>query len=204
MCSNVTAGQTYDYIIVGSGAGGVPLADRLTAAGHTVLLIEKGPPSTGIWGGALKPDWLNQTSLTRFDVPGLANEIWHNPTGVVCTDVDQMAGCVLGGGTAVNSGLWWKPHPLDWDYLWPEGWKSQDLAGATNRVFERIPGTTVPSTDGKLYLQQGFDVLTSGLDASGWKSITPNDHPDQKNRMSLGLFKFYICISSTVMRLSWL
>lgn len=24
-----------------------------------------------------------------------------------CTDIDQMAGCVLGGGTAVNSGLWW-------------------------------------------------------------------------------------------------
>ncbi|RWA05321.1 hypothetical protein EKO27_g9788 [Xylaria grammica] len=173
--------QTYDYIIVGSGAGGIPLADRLTAAGHTVLLIEKGPPSTGHWGGIMKPTWLNETSLTRFDVPGLANEIWHNPTGVICTDVDQMAGCVLGGGVAVNSGLWWRPHPDDWDYLWPEGWKSQDLAASTDRVFERIPGTTVPSTDGKLYLQQGFEMLTGGLDASGWKPIVPNDHPDQKN-----------------------
>ncbi|KAI0394499.1 cellobiose dehydrogenase [Xylariaceae sp. FL0594] len=182
VCSNVTADQTYDYIIVGSGAGGIPLADRLTESGHTVLLLEKGPPSTGLWGGVLKPAWLNETSLTRFDVPGLANEIWHNPTGVVCTDVDQMAGCVLGGGTAVNSGLWWRPHPLDWDYLWPEGWKSKDLQAATDRVFERIPGTTVPSTDGKLYLQQGFDVLASGLDASGWKYITPNEHPEEKNR----------------------
>ena len=44
----------YDYIIVGSGAGGIPIADRLTAAGHTVLLIEKGPPSTGLWGGTSK------------------------------------------------------------------------------------------------------------------------------------------------------
>ncbi|KAI8948354.1 cellobiose dehydrogenase [Xylaria longipes] len=181
VCSNVTSEQTFDYIIVGSGAGGIPLADRLTAAGHTVLLIEKGPPSTGLWGGVMKPAWLNETSLTRFDVPGLANEIWHDPTGVICTDVDQMAGCVLGGGVAVNSGLWWRPHPADWDYLWPEGWKSQDLAAATGRVFERIPGTTTPSTDGKLYLQQGFEMLTSGLDASGWKSIVPNDHPDQKN-----------------------
>ncbi|KAI1421789.1 cellobiose dehydrogenase [Xylaria sp. FL1777] len=181
VCSNVTSNQVYDYIIVGSGAGGIPLADRLTAAGHTVLLIEKGPPSTGLWGGIMKPAWLNGTSLTRFDVPGLANEIWHNPTGVICTDVDQMAGCVLGGGVAVNSGLWWKPHPDDWDYLWPQGWKSQDLAAPTDRVFERIPGTTIPSTDGKLYLQQGFSMLTSGLNASGWKSIVPNDHPDQKN-----------------------
>ncbi|KAI0162316.1 cellobiose dehydrogenase [Xylariaceae sp. FL1272] len=181
VCANISTTDTYDYIIVGSGAGGIPLADRLSAAGHTVLLIEKGPPSTALWGGIMKPTWLNNQSLTRFDVPGLANEIWADPTGIVCTDVDQMAGCVLGGGTAVNSGLWWRPHPDDWDYLWPAGWKSTDLADATDRVFKQIPGTTVPSMDGKLYLQQGFEMLTSGLNASGWKFIVPNDHPDEKN-----------------------
>ncbi|KAI1343501.1 putative cellobiose dehydrogenase [Xylariaceae sp. FL0016] len=181
ICSNTTSAQTWDYIIVGSGAGGIPLADRLTEAGHTVLLLEKGPPSTGRWNGTMKPQWLNGTSLTRFDVPGLANEIWHDPAGIVCTDVDQMAGCVLGGGTAVNSGLWWKPHPMDWDYLWPEGWRSGDVAAATTRVFEKIPGTTVPSMDGKLYLQQGFEMLTRGLNASGWTFVVPNDHPDMKN-----------------------
>ncbi len=26
---------------------------------------------------------------------------------MACSDTDQMAGCVLGGGTAVNAGLWW-------------------------------------------------------------------------------------------------
>ncbi|KAI1506028.1 cellobiose dehydrogenase [Biscogniauxia marginata] len=181
VCSNFTSDQTWDYIIVGSGAGGIPVADRLSEAGHTVLLLEKGPPSTNQWGGTMKPDWLNTSALTRFDVPGLANQIWHDPTGVICTDVDQMAGCVLGGGTAVNSGLWWKPHPADWDYTWPEGWKSGDVAPALERLFERIPGTTTPSTDGKLYLQQGFETLTSGLRASGWEFIVPNDHPDQKN-----------------------
>jgi choline dehydrogenase len=33
---------TYEYIIVGSGAGGGPLASRLARAGHRVLLIEAG------------------------------------------------------------------------------------------------------------------------------------------------------------------
>jgi choline dehydrogenase len=33
---------TYEYIVVGSGAGGGPLASRLAEAGHTVLLIEAG------------------------------------------------------------------------------------------------------------------------------------------------------------------
>jgi len=56
----------------------------------------------------MKPEWLVGTNLTRFDVPGLCNQIWVDSAGIACTDTDQMAGCVLGGGTAVNAGLWWK------------------------------------------------------------------------------------------------
>lgn len=52
-----------------------------------------------------------------------------------------MAGCILGGGTAVNAGLWWKPNPSDWDVNFPAGWKSKDMDAATKRVFSRIPGT---------------------------------------------------------------
>lgn len=130
----------------------------------------------------MKPNWLKDTSLTRFDVPGLCNQIWADPTGAVCTDVDQMAGCMLGGGTAVNAGLWWKPHPADWDTNFPEGWRNKDLAAATERVFSRIPGTTTPSMDGKRYLSQGFDMLGGSLKAAGWESLIPNDHPGKKNR----------------------
>ncbi|OAA59901.1 cellobiose dehydrogenase [Niveomyces insectorum RCEF 264] len=180
-CSAVPANRTFDYIIIGSGAGGIPMADRLSEAGHSVLLIEKGPVSSGRWGGTMKPNWLNGTNLTRFDVPGLCNQIWHDSIGVACTDVDQMAGCVLGGGTAVNSGLWWKPNPRDWDTNFPDGWTFAEMANATERVFSRIPGTTHPSMDGKLYMQQGFEMLGGGLKAAGWKEIVPNDHPDEKN-----------------------
>jgi cellobiose dehydrogenase (acceptor) len=172
---------TYDYIVVGAGAGGIPVADKLSQAGHKVLLIEKGPPSTGRWNGTMKPGWLDSTDLTRFDVPGLCNQIWVDSAGIACTDTDQMAGCVLGGGTAVNAGLWWKPNHKDWDENFPSGWKSTDLADATKRVFERIPGTWHPSEDGKLYRQEGFEVLSSGLAESGWKSVVPNDEPNAKN-----------------------
>ncbi|KAI2464125.1 carbohydrate-binding module family 1 protein [Annulohypoxylon bovei var. microspora] len=172
---------TYDYIVVGAGAGGIPIADKLSETGNSVLLIEKGPPSSGRWGGSLKPEWLDGTNLTRFDVPGLCNEIWVDSTGIACTDTDQMAGCVLGGGTAVNAGLWWKPYSLDWDYNFPEGWQSADMAAATSRVFSRIPGTDHPSMDGELYYQQGFEVLGGGLKSAGWAEITANDLPDEKN-----------------------
>jgi choline dehydrogenase-like flavoprotein len=35
--------EQYDAIIIGSGAGGAPVAHRLVAAGKSVLLLEKGP-----------------------------------------------------------------------------------------------------------------------------------------------------------------
>ncbi|RGP81314.1 cellobiose dehydrogenase [Fusarium longipes] len=174
--------ETYDYVVVGGGAGGLPIADRLSEAGKKVLLIEKGPPSTGRWGGTRKPDWLGSTDLTRFDVPGLCNEIWADSAGIACPDTDQMAGCVLGGGTAINAGLWWRPNPADWDFNFPDGWKAKDMSKFEERVFSRIPGTSVPSMDGKLYLDQGFKVVAGALSKAGWKEVTANKEPAAKNR----------------------
>jgi cellobiose dehydrogenase (acceptor) len=91
-CTTVSSEQTYDYVVIGSGAGGIPVADRLSEAGHSVLLVEKGPLSSGRWNGTMKPAWLEGTNLTRFDVPGLFNQIWADPTGVACDDLDVMAG----------------------------------------------------------------------------------------------------------------
>lgn len=178
----VPTATSYDYIVVGGGAGGIPMADRLSEAGHSVLMIEKGPPSTGQWGGDKKPEWLSDTELTRFDVPGLINQIWVDSEGISCTDTDQMAGCVLGGGTSINSGLWWRPSDADWDYNFPEGWKAEDMAGPAEKVFARIPGTVVPSTDDKRYLPQALDLISGGLKDGGWESINALDSPNAKNR----------------------
>lgn len=38
--------STYDYIVVGSGPGGAPLAVNLAKAGHSVLLLEAGDDQT--------------------------------------------------------------------------------------------------------------------------------------------------------------
>lgn len=37
-----TTSLNYEYVVVGSGAGGGPLACRLARAGHSVLLLEAG------------------------------------------------------------------------------------------------------------------------------------------------------------------
>ncbi|KFH42728.1 Cellobiose dehydrogenase-like protein [Hapsidospora chrysogenum ATCC 11550] len=176
----VPTGTTYDYIVVGGGAAGIPLADRLSEAGNSVLLIEKGPVSTGQWGGEWKPEWLEGTDLTRFDVPGLCNQIWVDSAGIACRDTDQMAGCLLGGGTAINAGLWWRPKAEDWDYNFPSGWKSKDMAGPAERVFERIPGTLNPSQDGTLYRDEAWNVLSSALSNAGWTEVNGIEQPDEK------------------------
>ncbi|TVY55538.1 Cellobiose dehydrogenase [Lachnellula cervina] len=183
--SAVPTGVTYDYVVIGGGAGGIPIADKLSEAGKSVLLIEKGVASSARWGGTLRPEsgWLDGYNLTWFDVPGECNRIWNGGSdGVACTDTDQMAGCILGGGTAVNAGLWWKPNPADWDVNFPTGWKSSDMSAATQRVFSRLPGTDHPSMDGQLYLQSGFNTIRTGLANANWTSVTANDVPSQKNR----------------------
>lgn len=178
----VPTDTSYDYIVVGGGAGGIPIADRLSEAGHSVLLIEKGPVSTAEWGGEWRPDWLHGIGLTRFDVPGLCNEIWVDSAGIACRDTDQMAGCLLGGGTAINAALWWRPKAEDWDYNFPEGWKSTDMEAPAERVFDRIPGTLAPSTDGELYLDQAYTVLSGALGGAGWTEVNPFEQPDEKHK----------------------
>ncbi|CZT21382.1 related to cellobiose dehydrogenase [Ramularia collo-cygni] len=179
--NRVISNTTFDYIVVGAGAGGIPLADKLSESGASVLLIEKGPPSSGRWGGTMKPEWLVGTNLTRFDINALNNEVWRDSEGIACSDVATMAGCVLGGGTAVNAGLWWKPNPEDFDYNFPEGWKAADMEGAIDRTFSRIPFTQTPSMDGRIYQGQGYDIIGGALAASGWKNVTAGDEPAEKN-----------------------
>jgi cellobiose dehydrogenase (acceptor) len=181
-CSSAPT-ESYDYIVIGGGAAGIPVADKLSESGKSVILLEKGPPSLARFGGTMGPTWVTSNNLSRFDVPGLCNQIWVDSAGVACTDIDQMAGCVLGGGAAVNAALWWKPVDVDFDYNFPSGWKSSDVKGAIDRVFKRIPGTDTPSVDGKRYKQEGFDVLSGALGADGWKSVVANNQQNEKNRV---------------------
>lgn len=194
--SNYPAGPanaTYDYIVVGGGAGGSVAADRLSEAGHSVLLIERGPPSSGrgiasIETGSLpkpnwRPTWLNNTNLTRFDVPGLAQYWWTDMKDIVCADqADNPAACVLGGSAAVNSALWWRPNALDFDENpYPEGWTSTDMQAAVDRAFSRMPATDRPSPDGILYSPYGYNVVSAALAMAGWKNVTANAEPNEKN-----------------------
>lgn len=47
----------------------------------------------------------------------------------------------------------------------------------------RLPSTDAPSTDGKRYLEQSFDVASTLLKGQGYGQLTINDHPNQKDHV---------------------
>ncbi|KAF7303779.1 Cellobiose dehydrogenase [Mycena indigotica] len=173
-----------DYIIVGSGPGGIIAADRISQAGKSVLLLERGGPSTGETGGTYQANWTKGTNLTKFDVPGLfesmftdANDFWW------CKDITVFAGCLVGGGTSVNGALYWLPS--DNDFALSAGWPSQwtNHQQYTSMLKARLPPTDAPSTDGKRYLEQVSTVVANMLIPQGYRNVTINDSPNAKDHV---------------------
>lgn len=162
------------------------MATRLAEANLTTLLLEAGGPSYGLTGGAaipeLRPPWLVSTNLSRVDVPGLYKSIFGDPAGLICDSslINAYGGCTIGGGSAINAGLFFEPPDRDWDRDYPPGWQARDMRGATERVRARVPATDTPSMDGEHYLQSGYVAarrwLVGGL---GFREVRLNAAKDE-------------------------
>ncbi|KAJ8115372.1 hypothetical protein OPT61_g2965 [Boeremia exigua] len=157
---------TYDYIVAGAGAAGIIAAQRIAESGASVLLIERGGPSYGFTGYDKNLPWNDTVSM--YDVPGYGYYLSDVGTPAYCDDTADMAGCLLGGGTTVNAMMFVKPQDRDWDDKWPTGWKSSDVAAAADRFYERNPGQTYGSEDGKRYDDESYEVLSKFFSAQGW------------------------------------
>ncbi|QRV90448.1 GMC oxidoreductase [Ceratobasidium sp. AG-Ba] len=96
-------------------------------------------------------------------------------------DITTFAGCVVGGGTAINGLLYWYPPDIEYSTTngWPTGWQS--IGAYVNKLKARLPATETPSSDGKLYLIQVYDVVKSLLDKQGYSQYVINDSPNTKD-----------------------
>ncbi|CAE6505183.1 unnamed protein product [Rhizoctonia solani] len=180
----VVTATPYDYIVVGAGASGIIVADRLSEAGKNVLLIERGGPSTAETGGTEVPSWPSKTSLTKFDIPGLFESMFSGSLPYWwCDDVQPFAGCIVGGGAAINGLLYWYPTDAEWATSngWPSGWQTPNTA--LDKVKTRLPATDTPSTDGKRYLTQVYDVVKSILDKQNYSATTINNNVNAKDHV---------------------
>ncbi|GKT94766.1 LOW QUALITY PROTEIN: cellobiose dehydrogenase [Colletotrichum tofieldiae] len=160
----IVSNTTYDVIVVGGGPAGIIAAERLAEKGASVLLIERGPANTVPLGSDMALPW-NDT-LTPYDIPALGSSM----TSLSGTSLVQ-----LYQRTQFHS-----PPEHDWQ-RWPAGWNWKDVSEAASRLYERNPGTTEPSDDGKYYDDLTYRVLSGLLSAKGWSEVDSIESPNKKD-----------------------
>ena len=126
MSKNAAPLDEADYVIVGTGAGGATAARVLTEAGLSVVLIEEGPS-------------IHTTERPRalLDAMRLSFRDFGTTTTSGSRPFPILQGRMVGGSTAINSGILWR-MPEDVRVDWSENYGLSELVEerALERAFE--------------------------------------------------------------------
>ena len=147
-----------DVLIIGSGAGGATTASVLAEAGLDVLVVEEG-------------DWVEQGAVVPFSLDQMDRQ--YRAGGVTVAlglpSIAYSEGCCAGGGTEVNSGLYFRP-PGDVLQRWREQFRIDDfdpdeLLAIADEVERDISVGPVPGA-----YSEPSEVLRRGANVLGWRS----------------------------------
>ncbi|MBP6020671.1 MAG: GMC family oxidoreductase N-terminal domain-containing protein [Burkholderiaceae bacterium] len=127
-----------DYIVVGAGSAGAPLATRLSQQGHRVLLLEAGP--------SLEHDFWVKVPIGIARIVGNAKYVWPFYTEPQHTLAGQRVywprGRLPGGSSSVNGALFVRGDPTEFDFWSSQGntgWSYEELLP----YFKRLEHTKV-------------------------------------------------------------
>ena len=129
--------DSFDYVIVGAGAAGCVLANRLTETpGTTVCVLEAGPPDRNPWihipAGFTK---------TLFD-PAFTWQFKTEPTELTGgRAIATTQGRTLGGGSSVNGMIYNRGQPADldsWAQRGNRGWSYDDVLPYYRKSEQRV------------------------------------------------------------------
>ncbi|MBI5515084.1 MAG: GMC family oxidoreductase [Deltaproteobacteria bacterium] len=147
-----------DVVIVGTGAGGAPLARTLASRGHAVLLLEEGGRFTRKDFGATPAQRYRAMYRQQGATVAFGNTILPIPVGMT-----------FGGSTTVNSGTCYRT-PDDVLLHWAEALGLEELRPeAMAPWFERVEealgvGAPAPSALGGC-----ARAIARGAEALGWR-----------------------------------
>lgn len=173
-CVQPRDSATYEYIVVGSGAGGGTVAANIARAGHRVLLLEAGGDEEPIsyqvpvfHAYASEDPALGWSFFVRHyanDQQQLDSKFSRPDGGILYPRAGTLGGC-----TAHNAMITIYPHNSDWDYIADlfndASWKSENM----RRYFERLerceyvdppPVTDAPTSDDSRHGFRGWLTTT--------------------------------------------
>ena len=189
-CDTTELEGDFEFIVVGSGAGGGPLAANLARAGHSVLLLEAGtdaganinyqvPAFHGLSTEDPEMRWDYYVQHYDDDARGRRDTKWVDApiTGVEPGVFYPRAG-TLGGCTAHNALIAIKPHASDWNRMaeltGDSQWRAENMEPYFDKVTRWLPiDTADPSValfDFRLKKVIGGGVKAFSLSQGGFLS----------------------------------
>ncbi|MGT2477528.1 GMC family oxidoreductase [Paraburkholderia terrae] len=186
----------YDYVIVGAGAAGCVLANRLSAdPGVRVALIEAGPSDRGF-----PENWKTTIPIGNVFLLPHARYNWQHVfrggAGVNGREIACPRGRLFGGCTSVNGTVYIRGHRSDyddWASLGLEGWRYDDVLPFFRRHENRARGASIyHGAGGELDVQHLRDpnpLSQAFVDAAVQAGHRSNDDFNGAEQDGFGLFE---------------